>query len=324
MNLKKCSRGRFRLSKVIVITGPTATGKTDIAIELAGRIGGEIISADSMQLYKDMDIGTAKPGKDEMKGIRHYLIDEVYPDEDFSVARFKELASGYIEAILKRGKVPIVAGGTGLYINSLIYNINFSETIRDDKLRERLKTEAEERGNEYIHKKLKEIDPEAAKKIHFNDTKRIIRAIEVYEHTRKPISFHKSISKLVPPKHEFILFGLTMNREMLYERINKRVDIMIEKGLIDEVRRMKQKGYDRNSVAMQGLGYKEILFYLRGETTFDEVINILKRNTRRFSKRQLTWFRRNEEIKWFDTSQYADKSIIIKNMLQHMVLSSKI
>jgi len=309
------------MGNVIVIVGPTASGKTKISIELAKDIKGEIISADSMQVYKYMDIGTAKADEKERAGIRHYLIDEVYPDEEFSVARFQQLALKYIDEILQKGKVPIVVGGTGLYINSLIYNINFSETISDWELREKLKKEAEEKGNEYLHQKLREIDPEAASRIHVNDVKRIIRAIEVFKYTNKPISYHQEISRLNPPKHKFLIIGLTMDRKKLYDRINRRVDLMLERGLVDEVKKLASMGYDKNSVAMQGLGYKEILAYLRGEMSLEDAIYILKRDTRRYAKRQMTWFRRIENVHWIDLDKCEREEEILKNIKYYIATS---
>ena len=302
------------MKSVIVVVGPTASGKTKLSIELAKAVNGEIVSADSMQVYKYMDIGTAKPDLEEMSGIRHYMIDEVLPGEEFSVARFQELALKYIEEIHAKGKIPIVTGGTGLYINSLVYNINFSETISDWELREKLKNEAKEKGNRYLHDRLKEIDPEAAARIHENDLKRIIRAIEVYTHTQKPISYHQEISRLKPPEYNYILIGLRMDRELLYERINRRVDIMIDRGLIDEVRKLRNLGFVKNTVAMQGLGYKEILWYLKGELTLDEAVDLLKRETRRYAKRQMTWFRRMEGIYWIDVDKIGNEPEIIKNI----------
>jgi len=309
------------MGNVIVIVGPTASGKTKISIELAKDIKGEIISADSMQVYKYMDIGTAKADEKERAGIRHYLIDEVYPDEEFSVARFQQLALKYIDEILQKGKVPIVVGGTGLYINSLIYNINFSETISDWELREKLKKEAEEKGNEYLHQKLREIDPEAASRIHVNDVKRIIRAIEVFKYTNKPISYHQEISRLNPPKHKFLIIGLTMDRKKLYDRINRRVDLMLERGLVDEVKKLASMGYDKNSVAMQGLGYKEILAYLRGEMSLEDAIYSLKRDTRRYAKRQMTWFRRIENVHWIDLDKCEREEEILKNIKYYIATS---
>lgn len=308
------------MEPVIVIVGPTASGKTKVSIELAKQINGEIISADSMQVYKYMDIGTAKPDKEEMSGIKHYLTDEIFPDEEFNVARFQEMALKYISQVIDNGKRPIVAGGTGLYINSLIYNINFSETVSDWELRERLKKDAEENGNRYLYEKLMEIDPEAAKKIHENDIKRIIRAIEVYTHTSKPISYHQNNSRLTPPPYEYILFGLRLEREKLYERINKRVDLMLEKGLVDEVKRLIQLGYDANATAMQGLGYKEVLAYFKGEVTFEEVVYILKRDTRHYAKRQMTWFKRIEGVQWIDIDESTEIADILKN-IQYRIAS---
>lgn len=302
------------MNSVIVILGPTASGKTKLSIELAKNINGEIVSADSMQIYKYMDIGTAKPTEEEKQGIEHYLIDEITPDEEFSVARFQQLAIKYIDDIIKREKVPIVSGGTGLYIDSLIYNIEFGDTICDWELRENLKREALEKGNEYLHNKLKEIDPEAAEKIHMNNVKRVIRAIEVYTYTQKTISMHQKESRKNPSKYRFTIFGLTMEREKLYERINQRVDQMIEKGLVQEVKKLIEMGYDKSTIAMQGIGYKEILSYLRGEISLDEAIYVLKRNTRHYAKRQFTWFNRMKDVNWINLDQNPNLQEIIKNV----------
>lgn len=302
------------MDNVIVIIGPTASGKTKLAIEIAKRTNGEIISADSMQVYKYMDIGTAKPDEKEREGIKHYLIDEVAPDEEFSVARFQELSLKYIDEILNKGKIPIVAGGTGLYINSLIYNLEFSDTICDWELRKKLADEAKEKGNEYLHNKLREIDPMAAENIHMNNVKRVIRAIEVYTHTNKPISVHQEESRKNPPKHNFILIGITMDREKLYDRINKRVDMMLENGLVREVEKLIEMGYDKSTIAMQGLGYKEILSYLKGEITLEEAAEILKRDTRRYAKRQMTWFKRIENVYWINKDEFDSDEEIIKNI----------
>lgn len=305
------------MDHVIIIIGPTASGKTKLSIDLALSINGEIVSADSMQIYRYMDIGTAKPSKEEMNGVRHYLIDEIYPDEEFSVARYQELAYRYIDKILGEKKIPIVVGGTGLYINSLIYNINFSETISDWELRERLKKEAEEKGNEYLHDKLREVDPEAAGRIHPNDIKRVIRALEVYEYTKKPISYHQEVSRQDPPRYQFTLIGLNRDREKLYERINQRVDLMIKNGLVDEVKRLIDMGYDRNTIAIQGLGYKEILSYLRGEMSLEDAIYILKRDTRHYAKRQMTWFKRIENVFWIDVDGRNEPEIL-KNVQDYI------
>ncbi len=302
------------MNTVIVIIGPTASGKTKLSIELAKRINGEIVSADSMQVYKYMDIGTAKPDAEEMSGIKHYLVDEIYPNEEFSVAKFQELALKYIDEIIQNGKAPIVAGGTGLYVNSLLYNLNFSETVCDWELRENLKKEAEEKGNKYLHKKLRQVDPKAADNIHENNVKRVIRALEVYEYSKKTISAHQEISRQVPPKHKFIVVGLRMDREKLYERINHRVDLMIEKGLLDEVKKLVELGYDKNTIAMQGIGYKEVLKYFRGEITLEEAIYIIKRDSRHYAKRQMTWFRRLEDVHWIDMDQYDNIYEILENI----------
>jgi len=318
------------MENVIVILGPTASGKTKLSIELAKEINGEIISADSMQVYKYMDIGTAKPTKDEMQGIRHYLIDEIYPDELFSVAKYQKLALKYISEILQKGKVPIMVGGTGLYIKSVVENISFTETSIDIEFRKEMGRIAEEKGNSYLHKMLEEIDPEAASRIHENDVKRIIRAIEVFRQTNKTITEVNNESKKIKPIYNFNVFGLTMDRQNLYQRIDKRVDMMIEAGLEDEVKKLLDMGYGSNTTAMQALGYKEIILYLNGEISFDEAIYIIKRDTRRYAKRQLTWFRHMENVTWLDVDyynkQYGENSIkkIIDTILQRMVFSSNI
>lgn len=302
------------MSKVIVIVGPTASGKTALSIKLAKELEGEIISADSMQIYRYMNIGTAKPDEEEMSGIKHYLIDEVNPDEEFSVARYKELATKYIDEILNKGKQPIVVGGTGLYINSLLYNIDFSETVCDWELRERLKKEAEELGNDYLHNKLKSVDPLAAERIHKNDTKRVIRALEVYEYSKKTISEHQEVSRKNPSRYEFYTYGLKMDRERLYDRINKRVDLMFERGLIEEVKDLISMGYDRNTVAMQALGYKELLLYIKDEITLEDAKEIIKMGSRRYAKRQITWFKKTEGVKWIDLDLNQDINKIAKNI----------
>ncbi|HOQ06809.1 MAG TPA: tRNA (adenosine(37)-N6)-dimethylallyltransferase MiaA [Clostridiales bacterium] len=307
------------MEPVIVIAGPTASGKTRLSIELAKLINGSIVSADSMQIYRYMDIGTAKPDGDEMSGIRHYMIDEVDPDENYSVARYRERALECIADIIREGRRPIVAGGTGLYINSLIYNINFSETICDEDLRNALKAEAEQKGNRYLYEKLMKIDPEAAKRIHENDIKRIIRAIEVYTHTQKTISEHIRMSRLEPPPYRYIVFGLRWDREKLYRRINKRVDDMIRKGLIEETRRLVEMGFDRKGTAMQAIGYKEILPYLKGECSLEEAVEILKRNTRRYAKRQMTWFRQIREIIWLDMDEDTDCKEAAEKIIHHCI-----
>ncbi|MEN6315286.1 MAG: tRNA (adenosine(37)-N6)-dimethylallyltransferase MiaA [Clostridiaceae bacterium] len=307
------------MEPVIVLVGPTASGKTGVSIELAKRIGASIVSSDSMQIYRYMDIGTAKPDAGERAGIRHYLIDEVDPDENFSVAKYRELALKYIAQILSEGKRAIVVGGTGLYINSLLYNINFSETICDEELREALKNEAKEKGNRHLYERLAAIDPEAASKIHENDVKRVIRAIEVYTHTNKPISEHARLSRQEPPPYRYIVFGLKWDRSKLYERIEKRVDNMLQSGLVEEVRKLMDLGYDKGTTAMQGIGYKEIAGYLKGEHSLEETIYILKRDTRHYAKRQMTWFNRLEEIHWLEMNENSDFREVAQKIIQECI-----
>jgi len=305
---------------LIVIAGPTASGKTSISIQLAKKINGEIISADSMQVYKYMDIGTAKPTKDEMEGIPHYLIDEFDPKDEFSVAIFQEKAKKYLEIIYSKNKIPILVGGTGFYIQALVYDINFMETNNDYEYRSYLENLSKEKGNQYINDMLSKVDPVSASKIHPNNIKRIIRALEYYKLTNKPISQHNEEEK----KNKFspyntAFFCLNMNREILYKRIDTRVDQMIKLGLVEEVNDLLKKGYSPNLVSMQGLGYKEIVKYLQGKISLDEAIYILKRDTRHFAKRQLTWFRRQENPYWINLDDYGfDMYIIIAKMLNHI------
>lgn len=307
------------MEPVIVLVGPTASGKTGVSIELAKMIGASIVSADSMQIYRHMDIGTAKPDAGERAGIQHYLIDEVDPDENFSVAKYRELALKYISQIISEGKRAIVVGGTGLYINSLLYNINFSETICDEELRENLKNEAIEKGNRHLYERLAVIDPEAAVKIHENDVKRVIRAIEVYTHTNKPISEHARLSRQEPPPYRYIVFGLRWDRNKLYERIEKRVDNMLRSGLTEEVKKLIKMGFDKGATAMQGIGYKEMLSYMKGECTLDETISILKRDTRHYAKRQLTWFNRLVDLKWIDMDENSDYKEVAQKIIQECI-----
>jgi tRNA dimethylallyltransferase len=295
---------------VVVIIGPTASGKTNISIELAKKINGEIISADSMQVYKHMDIGTAKPTKDEMQGVQHYLIDEIEPFDVFSVAQYKKLALEYIDDIAEKGKTPILCGGTGLYINSVIYNIEFSETIRDIKFREKLMKEAKEKGNRYIHDKLKIVDFAAAEKIHENNVKRVVRALEVYELSHKTISEQQKNSRRIPPKYKFVVIGLNIDRKLLYERIEKRVNKMVDSGLIEEVAKLRNMGLNRNHLSMQGIGYKEILSNLNGEISINEAIEAIKKGTRNYAKRQMTWFRKIEDTVWIDVDENTNPSDI--------------
>lgn len=286
--------------KVIVICGPTASGKTKLSIEIAKKINGEIVSADSMQIYKEMDIGTAKPTIEEMQGIKHYLLDFVSPDKRYSVADYKKDAINAIDEIIEKNKIPIVVGGTGLYINSLIYGIEYPEIEIDIKYRNELeKTADEPDGLRKLYEMAKKIDEEAIKNISPNDKKRICRVLEIYHSTGKTKTQQEIESRKNGPKYDYLIYGLNMDRDKLYDRINKRVDIMIQDGLIEEVKNVASK-YKEFPTAMQGLGYKEVLEYLNGDTTKEEMIEKIKMETRRYAKRQLTWFRRYETIKWID------------------------
>ena len=286
--------------KVIVIVGPTASGKTALSIELAKKINGEIVSCDSMQIYKKMDIGSAKPTLEEMQGIKHYMIDIIEPNQRFSVAEYKKQAEVAIEEILKKGKTPIVIGGTGLYADSLIYGIEYQEINYSEKYRKELESIAEdEKGLKILYEKARNIDSKAIEKISSNDKKRIIRILEIYNSTGKTKTELEIESRKKGIKYDFIVFAINIEREKLYERINKRVDIMIENGLIDEVKELLEK-YDQFPTAMQGLGYKEVVEYLNGDLTKEEMIDKIKQETRRYAKRQLTWFRKNKETIWID------------------------
>ncbi len=295
---------------VYVIGGPTASGKSKLAVELAKKVNGEIISADSMQIYKEMNIGTAKVNKEEMQGVQHYLVDFVSPDERYSVSNFKKDAERAIEKILAKGKTPIVVGGTGLYIDSLIYGIEFQDEEVDLEYREKLNKIADEEGLENLHKMAQKIDPEAMKKISINDRKRIIRVLEIYHKTGKTKTEQELQSRKNEVKYEYKVFAITMDREKLYERIEKRVDFMIEQGLIEEVKQILEK-YHTFPTAMQGLGYKEVVEYLEGSCTKEEMIEKIKKETRHYAKRQLTWFRKNKETIWLDGEKSTDENVSI-------------
>ena len=284
---------------LVILTGPTAVGKTELSIELAKRLNGEIISADSMQVYKHMDIGTAKPTADEMKGVKHHMIDIIEPNESFSVARFSEMARECIDDILLRGKMPVLCGGTGLYFDSTINNINFIQMDTDEEYRKYLESAAKEFGNEYVYKILKRVDEESAESIHPNNLKRVIRALEIYKTTGKKKS-ELDKEQLSEPLYEPEITGLMRDREVLYDRINKRVDIMMEKGLVEEVSELIKMGIDTEATSMQAIGYKEIIEYLDGKTSLSDAVDKIKRESRRYAKRQLTWFKRNEKIHWIN------------------------
>ena len=294
--------------KVLTIVGPTAVGKTELAIEVAKTLDGEIITADSMQIYQGLDIGTAKPTPQERDGISHHLIDVVTPDQEFNVADYVRLAEQVIKEISDRGKVPIISGGTGLYIHALIDGFLFPEQGADPKIRRRLLLEAEE-DNQALYEKLKVVDPDAAAKLHVNDIRRIVRALEVYYSTGKPISQLQRKAQDKEAKYNAIMFGLTRDRSELYQRINQRVDIMITDGLIEEVKKLLDK-YPHQPTALQALGYKELAEYLNGECSLEEAIYVLKRDTRRYAKRQLSWFRRDKRIKWLDLSEIEKEKAI--------------
>lgn len=280
--------------KLIVLVGPTAVGKTALSIRLAHRFQGEIISGDSMQIYKGMDIGTAKVTKEEMAGIPHHLIDIKEPDESFSVAEFQKLVRKKITEITERGRIPILVGGTGLYIQSVIYDYQFTDVPRDSSLRAELEQTAIEKGELYLHQQLKEVDPKSAESIHPHNVRRVIRALEIYYTTGKPMSEHQS-EQLSRELYHTAIVGLTMERSKLYERINQRVDLMISQGLIEEVKELRKRGI-RNCQSVQAIGYKEIYDYLDGKVTLDEAIEQLKKNSRRYAKRQFTWFRNKMNV----------------------------
>lgn len=296
--------------KVIVICGPTASGKTALSIELAKKINGEIISADSMQIYKDMDIGTAKPTKEEMQGIKHYLLDFVSPEERYSVAQYKQDAKRAIKEVLEKGKVPIIVGGTGLYVDSLIYEIEYNDIKIDEKYRRELEEIAEKQGLEKLYKMALEIDPIAMEKISENDKKRIMRVLEIYNLTGKTKTQQELESRKNPIEYDYRVFAINWDREILYQRINKRVDIMIEQGLIDEVKKILNT-YSQFPTAMQGLGYKEVVDYINGTYTKEEMIEKIKMETRRYAKRQLTWFRKNKQTIWLDGTNNIQNNINI-------------
>ena len=297
--------------KVVVIVGPTASGKTALSIELAKKIDGEIISSDSMQIYKDMNIGTAKVTEEEMQGIKHYLIDFLSPNERYTVSDFKKDCEKAIEEIVAKGKVPIVVGGTGLYVNSLIYGIEYQDMNFDEKYRNKLMKKADTpEGLEKLWLEANKIDPEAMKKISKNDKKRIVRVLEIYKATGKNKTEQEILSKQKELKYDFKVFGINMDREKLYERINLRVDKMIEQGLEHEVEQIIDK-YEEFPTAMQGIGYKEMLDYFDGSLTYQQMVDKIKQESRRYAKRQLTWFRKNEEIIWLDAEKNLNDNINI-------------
>ncbi|CCQ93090.1 tRNA isopentenylpyrophosphate transferase [[Clostridium] ultunense Esp] len=303
---------------LLALVGPTAVGKTALSIDLAKKINGEIISSDSMQIYKYMDIGTAKIRKEEMEDIPHYLIDIVYPDEEFTVADYKYNAEKYINEINNAGKMPIIVGGTGLYLNSLVYELKFTRVEPNEKFRKKYNEIADIHGNQYLFEKLCKVDEISAKRINPNDRKRIIRALEIYYETGKPMSYYNKDFRKEVDKYNLAMIGLTMDRTTLYSRINKRVDMMIIEGLVEEVNKLLAMGYNKELVSMQGIGYKEIIWYLEGNLSLNEAIEILKRNTRRFAKRQLTWFKRDDRIYWININHYNSIADVSSHIIKYI------
>lgn len=292
---------------LVIITGPTAVGKTSLSIPLARQISGEIISADSMQVYKEMDIGTAKIKREEMEEVPHHLIDVLYPDEEFHVVRFQQMAKEAMKQIYQNGNIPIVVGGTGFYIQALLYDIDFSKEEQATEFRLQMEQYAKEYGNEALHKKLELVDPVSAQKIHANNVKRVIRALEYYEQQKSPISEHNEIQAQKESPYDFLYFVLEHDREVLYDRINQRVDQMMERGLLSEVKYLVKKGYTKELVSMQGIGYKEFFPYFEGQCSLEDVIYKIKLDTRHFAKRQLTWFKREKEVIWLSKKDYSEE-----------------
>lgn len=304
---------------LVVLTGPTAVGKTKASIGLAKAIGGEIISADSMQVYEYMDIGSAKIRPEEMQGVPHYLVDELKPWDEFHVVRFQQMAKKAMEQIYANGHIPIIVGGTGFYIQALLYDIDFSKNEQDHSYRKELETLAKEKGATYLHDILREVDPKSAEDIHANNVKRVIRALEYYHQTGQRISEHNEQERQKESPYEFVYFVLNAPREKLYKRIDKRVDQMMEEGLVEEVKQLRDMGCTKDMVSMQGLGYKEIFAYLEDECSLEEAVYTIKRDTRHFAKRQLTWFRREREVTWIQKEIYDyDEEKILKAMLSHL------
>ena len=304
------------MKDLIVLTGPTAVGKTSLSIALAKAVGGEIISADSMQVYKYMNIGTAKITEEEKCGIPHFLIDEFEPDEEFNVTIFKNKVMGYIKDIKSRGKVPIIVGGTGFYIQSVIYDINFNEYGDDSEVRKKYELMEETIGKSKLHKKLALVDREYADSVSENNVKKVVRALAFFEMTGEKLSEHNKRERERSSPFDFAYFVLTMDRKKLYERIDKRVDLMFDMGLVEEVKALMAKGYDKSLVSMQGIGYKEVIDYLNGKTSLEECIDIIKRDTRHFAKRQLTWFKREKVVTYIDKDEFVSEDKCLKEMLR--------
>ncbi|MEE1031473.1 MAG: tRNA (adenosine(37)-N6)-dimethylallyltransferase MiaA [Ruminococcus sp.] len=302
---------------LIILTGPTAVGKTRLSIALAKKVNGEIISADSMQVYRYMDIGSAKIKKEEMDGVPHFLVDCLNPDEEFNVVRFQKMAQEAMEDIYARNKIPVLVGGTGFYIQAVTGAIDFTEHGEDDSYRKELEQFAKEQGPEVLHGMLREVDPASADAIHANNVKRVIRALEYYKQTGKPISAHNQEQREKESPYNLAYFVLNDERSKLYQRIDKRIDEMLEEGLIEEVQKLKDMGYHKGMVSMQGLGYKEILSYLDGTWSLEEAVYVLKRDTRHFAKRQITWFKREKQVEWFNKPDYDYNEEKILDAMMH-------
>ena len=304
---------------LLILTGPTAVGKTELSIALAKKINGAVISADSMQVYRGMDIGSAKVTPEEMQGVPHYLIDVLAPEDEFHVVRFQEMAKEALQEIYEKKQIPIIAGGTGFYIQALLYDIDFTAQDEDTALRNHYAQLAEEHGTAYLHEMLRQVDPVSAEIIHANNVKRTIRALEYFEKTGEPISRHNEEERAKESPYDFRYFVLTDERAHLYERIDHRVDLMLEAGLVEEVKRLRAQGCHKGMVSMQGLGYKEILSWLEGEISYEEAVYLLKRDTRHFAKRQLTWFRRERDVIWLNKPDYDyDDSRILDDILKNI------
>ena len=300
------------MKDLFILAGPTAVGKTDISIKLARKLNGEIISADSMQIYKYMDVGSAKISKLEMKGIPHHIVDIIKPSEEFSVADFKERAEIAIDEITSKNKLPMIVGGTGFYINSLIYNYSFASTNKDELYRDHLTKLAAEKGNEHVHCLLKDIDEVSYNKLYPNDLKRVIRALEVYKVSGKPMSSFAAEQNILDIPYNVHYFVLNMDRQELYGRINKRVDIMMKNNLVDEVIKLKEMGYNSDMQSMKGIGYKEILYYLNDQISLSEAVEMIKQGSRNYAKRQLTWFRKDSRVNWINKDDFSSDDEIVE------------
>lgn len=301
---------------ILVLTGPTAVGKTETSVQLAKAVNGEIISADSMQVYRHMDIGTAKIRQEEMRGIPHYLVDEFEPNEEFNVMIFQKRVKEYLKDIYARHKIPILVGGTGFYIQAVLYDIAFTENQGDDHFRREMQELAKTEGENVLHKKLRQVDPESAESIHPNNVKRVIRALEYYHFTGEKFSVHNEVERQRQSPYQFLYVVLNMDREKLYRRIDQRVDQMMEEGLVKEVESLLAHGYGRNLVSMQGLGYKEIAAALSGECSLSDAVYQIKRDTRHFAKRQLTWFRREREVTMLDKDQFDSTEALVEEIIR--------